>query len=90
MKASAKKKKKWPDPKRLASVTPSEILPQLRAVVESRLDYESDARALEDLLGDSLDDRADLEIFDLGATDKVTLEDAARFLEIVRRDREKP
>ena len=64
MKASAKKKKKWPDPKRLASVTPSEILPQLRAVVESRLDYESDARALEDLLGGCVYERNPPESFE--------------------------
>ena len=86
MKASATKKKMWLDPKRLAKVTPQEILLLLQEAVQTRVLFEASQFALEKVLGEWIRNDGELEIFDLGQKDEVTLEDAARFLDIVRRE----
>ena len=66
---------------------PEEILLLLQETVQTRLLYEATRFELEKALDERIGHDAEMQLFALGAKDEVTLEDAARFLEIVRRDR---
>ena len=83
---AATKKKTWLDPKRLAKVTPEEILLILQEAVQTQALYESSRFSLEKAVGAWIRREGEMVIADLGILDEVTLEDAARFLEIVRRE----